>query len=142
MKCKMIRTIGTMMLLGGLAVSGLTPAQTAQEAKGGASGTGPGYEKSQMLNRYQKIAEMMRDMTQEMTRMHVEMAKGDVTADMQKQMSQRLKQMSKMMRRMSGLYDRPAMKGKDDSEMNRQMEELRKQMDAMRAGTPTAPTKK
>ena len=142
MKCKMIRTIGTMMLLGGLAVSGLTPVQSAQEAKGGASGTGPGYEKSQMLNRYQKIAEMMRDMSQEMTRMQEEMAKGDVTVAMHKQMSQRLKQMSMIMRRMSGLYDRPGMKGKDDPEMNRQMEEIRKQMDAMRAGAPTAPAKK
>jgi hypothetical protein len=142
MKREMVLTIGAMMLLGEIAVPGLTLAQIAQESKGSASTGRPGYEQSQELNRYKKMAEIMHEMTQEMSRMREQMAKGDMTADTHKQMSQRMKQMSRMMRRMSGLLDRPAMKGKDDLEMNRQMEEMRKQMDAMKADAPIAPAKK
>jgi hypothetical protein len=87
--------------------------------------TVPGYEASGEMRRFQRMAEVMRDMSRQMARMEQEMAKGDLAPDMRRQMSQELKQMSAMMRRMSGLVDRPSMKG---AEMDKHVEEMRDQM--------------
>jgi hypothetical protein len=53
---------------------------------------------------------------------------GYVGAEQRNQMSQRVERLSKMMHRMSGLQDRPALKG---PELQKQMDQMRRQMDEM-----------
>ena len=68
---------------------------------------------------------MMKDMTQEMTKMTEQMAQGALTPDQQKQMAQRMQFMSTMMHRLSGLEARPAIKhGELDKQMRKQMDEM------------------
>lgn len=77
---------------------------------------------------HQRQYELMRDMSEAMSKMAQEMARGDLTSDKIKHMRQRMERMSKMMRRMSGLLSRPAMK---EPEMKKQMAQMRKEMDEM-----------
>jgi len=71
---------------------------------------------------------LMQDTTREMGSMQGQMDKGEMAPEMRKEMSQKMKRMSDMMRRMSGLIDRPTMK---DAEADRQLEQMRKQMNEM-----------
>lgn len=73
-------------------------------------------------------AQMMKEMTQEMSAMTEQMSRGDLTPGERKQMAQRMALMATMMRRMSGLEARPAM---SEPEWQRQMDQMRKQMDDM-----------
>ena len=79
---------------------------------------------------------MMKDMTQEMTRMTEQMAQVALTPDQQKQMAQRMQFMSTMMHRLSGFEARPAIKHGD---MEKQMDQMRKQMDEMIGNPKMAP---
>ena len=84
-----------------------------------------------------RIYQMMKDMTQEMTKMTEQMAQGALTPDQQKQMAQRMQFMSTMMHRLSGLEARPAIKR---GELDKQLDQMRKQMDEM-MGNPKAGAK-
>jgi len=77
---------------------------------------------------YQMMKEMMKDMSQEMSRMTEQMSGSDVKAEMRELISKRMELMSMMMRRLSGLAAMPAM---SDAESQKQMEEMRGQMDDM-----------
>jgi hypothetical protein len=76
-----------------------------------------------------RIYQMMKDMTQEMTKMTEQMSQGAPTPDQQKQMAKRMQSMSAIMHRLSGLEARPAIKHGD---MDKQLDQTRKQMDQMR----------
>ena len=77
---------------------------------------------------HQMMYGMMKDMSQEMSKMADQMAGGELTAEQKKHMAQQMNRMSTMMHRMSGLQARPAMR---EPEMQKQMEQMRKQMDEM-----------
>ena len=121
MKQFAFRWICASLLLAGL--GSVTPSYA--QGQPAAKPPGPGYDASAEMQRFQRMAEVMRDMSRQMARMQQEMAKGELAPDMRKQMSQELKQMSGMMRRMSGLIDRPSMKG---AEMDKHVEEMRNEM--------------
>src|SRR3990170_4599829 len=87
---------------------------------------------------HQKMYQMMKDMTGEMSKMTEQMSQGALTPNQRKQMAQRMTFMSTMMRRMSGLAGRPAMKGTD---WQKQMDQMRKQMDDMMGNARMAPAR-
>ena len=80
--------------------------------------------------------QMMKDMTDQMGQMTEQMSRGELTPEQRKQMTDRMGLMSTMMRRMSGLAGRPAMK---DTEWQKQMDQMRKQMDMMMRAPRMAP---
>ena len=82
---------------------------------------------------HQRIDDIMKDMTQAMGNMTEQMSHGPLTPEQTKQMARQMERMSKMMRMMSGLESIPAMK---DAESQRQMGQMRKQMDEMMRDTP------
>ena len=75
-----------------------------------------------------RIYQMMKDMTQEMTKMTEQMSQGSLTPDQQKQMAIRMQFMSAIMHRLSGLEARPAIKHGD---MDKQLDRMQKQMNQM-----------
>jgi hypothetical protein len=91
------------------------------------SPTGP-YWGGNVTEHHKMQYQMMKDMAQEMTRMTEQMSKGELTPEQRKQMAGRMALMSTMMRRMSGLAARPAMR---EPEWQKQMGEMRKNMDGM-----------
>lgn len=101
------------------------------------SPTGP-YWGSDVTQHHRMQYQMMKDMAQEMTRMTEQMSLGELTSDQRKQMAGRMTLMSAMMRRMSGLAARPAMR---EPERQKQMGEMRKQMDEMMGSARMAPAK-
>lgn len=113
--------VPTMAFVACLGLFSALPA-SAQPTTGAARQTG-------VSEHHQMMADMMKDMSQEMSKMSEQAMKGDATPEQRKQMSQRMERMSKMMHSMSGLQDRPAMKG---PEMQKQMEQMRKQMNEMK----------
>lgn len=121
-----LKVLGTSLLATGLLMPPFLHAQTGQGAKPGGSATGA--EASPLMRRNQQMGTIMKDMAREMGKMQEQTGKEDIAPEMRKKMSQDMKRMSDMMRRMSGLIDRPAMK---DAEANRQVEQMRKQMDGM-----------
>lgn len=74
---------------------------------------------------HQRIYQLLKDMTQAMTRMTEQMAQGALTSEQRMQMAQRMGVMSTMMRRLSGLEARPAIKHGD---MDKQLDQMQKQM--------------
>lgn len=96
----------------------------------------PAATQDGMSTHHQRIYKMMKDMTQEMTGMTEQMARGELSPDQRKQMAQRMEVMSGMMRRMSGFEAMPAM---NDPEQQKQMDEMRKQMDEMMSTSPMKP---
>ena len=70
----------------------------------------------------------MRDMSQEMAKMAEEMSHGTLSPEQDKLMTKKMKWMSTVMQRMTGLNARHAMK---EPEQERQMNQMRKEMDAM-----------
>ena len=120
------RLAGAAILAATLAAS---PSSFAQASAGEAAPrTGLASEASPMFQRHHAMAGIMKDMVAEMSRMQEEMGKGEPTPAGRRQMAAKMKRMSEMMRRMSGWADRPVMK---DPEMNRQLQEMRRQMMAM-----------
>ena len=96
-----------------------TPAVTAQQ--------------STMNPHHQRIDDMMKDMTQAMVKMTEQMSHRPLSPEQTKRMALQMERMSKMMRMMSGLESRPAMK---NPESQRQMSQMRKQMDEMMRDMP------
>ena len=78
---------------------------------------------------HKMMSDMMKDMSQEMSRMTDQMGSGEPTAEQRKQTSQRMERMSKLMHHMPGLESRPVMKG---PEMQKQHDQMRKQMNEMK----------
>ncbi len=89
--------------------------------------TGPTF-KDTTSQHHQMLNQMMKDMTQEMTAMTDQMSRGELTPEQNKQMSERMAVMANVMRRMSGLGARPHMK---EADWQKQMDQMRKQMDNM-----------
>lgn len=71
---------------------------------------------------------LMKDMADDMARMADEMATKDATVEQRKQMARRMERMSVLMHHMSGFWARPAM---SEPEMKKQMDQMRREMDAM-----------
>lgn len=101
------------------------------------SSTGP-YWGGDVTQHHRMQYQMMKDMAQEMTRMTEQMSLGELTSDQRKQMAERMTLMSAMMRRMSGLASRPAMR---EPQWQKQMGEMRKQMDGMTGNAQMVPAK-
>jgi len=93
-------------------------------------------DQGQLDPHHLRIYQMMKDMTQEMTKMTEQMAQGALKPDQQKQMAKRMEFMSTMMHRLSGLEARPAIK---HGNMEKQMDQMRKQMDEMTGNPKMAP---
>ena len=85
---------------------------------------------------HQRIYQMMKDMTGEMSKMTEQMSQGALTPEQRKQMAQRMAVMSSMMRRMSGFEAMPAMM---EPEQQKQMHEMRTQMDEMMISSSMEP---
>ena len=82
---------------------------------------------------------MMKGMTQEMSKMTEQMSQGALTPDQQREMAKRMAFMSIMMRRLSGLEARPAIKHGD---MDKQLDQMQKQMSEMMGSAKMAPAVK
>ena len=118
-------TVSTMTAMAFLGVVFAMPASAQYVA-----GTG---QQPAMTLHHQRIADVMKDMTQAMGTMTDQMSKGDVTREQRKQMAQQMDRMSRMMHLMSGLESRPAMK---DAESLKQMDLMKKQMGEMMGDMP------
>ena len=118
-------TVSTMTAMAFLGVVFAMPASAQYVA-----GTG---QQATMTLHHQRVADVMKDMTQAMGTMTEQMSKGDITPDQRKQMAQRMDRMSRMMHLMSGLESRPAMK---DAESQKQMGLMKKEMGEMMGGMP------
>ena len=88
---------------------------------------------------HQRMYQVMKDMTGEMSKMTEQMSQGALTPGQSKQMAQRMTFMSTMMRRMSWLAGRPAMK---NAGQQKQMDQMRKQMDKMMRDSKMVPRDK
>ncbi len=86
-------------------------------------------QQSETSQHHQRLYAIMKDMTQEMTKMAEGMSRGPLAPEQRADMAQKMDRMSQMMHRMSGLAARPAM---SDPESQKQMDEMRKQMDEMK----------
>lgn len=95
----------------------------------------PGVQ-SDASQHHQMMSGMMKDMSQQMTGMSDQMSQGNLTPEQGKQMAQRMERMSGMMHRMSGLAGKPAM---SDPEFQKQMGQMRKQMNDMMRAAPMSP---
>ena len=96
-------------------------------------------DQSQTDSHHLRIYEMMKGMTQEMSKMTEQMSQGALTPDQQRQMAKRMAFMSIMMRRLSGLEARPAIKHGD---MDKQLDQMQKQMSEMMGSPRMAPAVK
>ena len=96
-------------------------------------------DQSQTDSHHLRIYEMMKGMTQEMSKMTEQMSQGALTLDQQRQMAKRMAFMSIMMRRLSGLEARPAIKHGD---MDKQLDQMQKQMSEMMGSAKMAPAVK
>jgi adenylosuccinate synthase len=80
-----------------------------------------------MSQHHQRLYDLMKDMTTEMTRM-TEAMSHDLKPEQRAEMAKRMEAMSSLMRRMSGFEAMPAM---SDAQSQEQMNQMRKQMDEM-----------
>ena len=96
-------------------------------------------DQSQTDSHHLRIYEMMKGMTQEMSKMTEQMSQSALTLDQQRQMAKRMAFMSIMMRRLSGLEARPAIKHGD---MDKQLDQMQKQMSEMMGSAKMAPAVK
>jgi len=117
-----------------LAIAGAVPALPAANAQAPVGSTF--QDRTQADPHHQRIYQMMKDMTQEMSRMTEEMSQGELPPHQQKQMAQRMQFMSTMMHRLSGLEARPAIK---HGELDKQLDQMRKQVDTMMGNPKMAP---
>lgn len=83
-------------------------------AESASAQTSPGSTLQDVTSQHhQQMYQIMKDMTEEMSKMTGQMSQGALTPEQNKKMAQRMTLMSTMMRRMSWLAGRPAMKGAD-----------------------------
>jgi hypothetical protein len=92
------------------------------------AGAQPTQDKPSVSEHHQGQFQMMKDMSQEMSRMTDEMSHGTLTPEQNKKMAKRMDGMSTMMHRMASLGARPSMR---EPEYQKQMGQMRKQMDGM-----------
>lgn len=126
MRHLMFRAVSITLLAAGLSLSPLLNAQTGKAPS--AERAESGAEASPLMRRHHDMAALMQDMTREMGSMQGQMDKAEIAPEMRKEMSRKMKGMADLMRKMSGLIDRPTMK---DAEADRQLGEMRKQMNEM-----------
>lgn len=93
----------------------------------GQSPSGPTWQ-DDVSQHHQMQYRMKNDMTQEMARMTEQMSQDALTPVQREQMAGGMATMSTMMQRMSGLAARPAIR---EPAWQKQMGEMRKQMDQM-----------
>ncbi len=86
-----------------------------------------------------QMSGMMHDMADQMIGMSGQMSKGNLSADMQKRMGGQMRDMATMMDNMSGMMGKGMMM---DAGMQKQMDQMRKQMDEMMKGSSTPAKKK
>lgn len=79
---------------------------------------------------------MMNEMTQQMTRMTEQMSRGALNPEENKKMSGQMRRMAKMMQFMSGLAARPA---HTHAQLQKQMDQMRVQMNEMMRNSRMAP---
>jgi hypothetical protein len=84
--------------------------------------------RDELSQHHQAMYQLMKDMTDQMGQMTDQMSHGELAPEQRQQMVERMDRMSAMMRRMSGLEARPAMQ---PDEWQKQMGEMRGQMDSM-----------
>ena len=92
------------------------------------AGAQPTQDKPSVSEHHQAQFQMMKDMSQEMSKMTDEMSHGGLTPEQNKKMAKRMEGMSTMMHRMASLGARPSMR---EPEYQKQMDQMRKQMDSM-----------
>jgi hypothetical protein len=117
------------LLLALAALALFTPYAKAQ------SSTAPTWADS-LSQHHQLQYQMMKDMTEEMTRMTEQMSRGDLKPDETKTMTERMNRMAKMMQLMSGLGARPA---HTHAQLQKQMDQMRLQMNEMKKNSQMAP---
>ena len=100
------------------------------------SSTAPAWADS-LSQHHQLQYKMMKDMTEEMTRMTEQMSRSDLKPDETKAMTERMSRMAKMMQFMSGLGARPA---HTHAQLQKQMDQMRLQMNEMKKNSQMAPT--
>ena len=100
------------------------------------SSTGAYRGSDDVSQHHQLQYQMMKDMTQEMSRMTEQMSRGDLTPQESKKMGDQMGRMAKMMRFMSGLASRPA---HTHAQLQKQMDQMRRQMDEMKGNLQMAP---
>jgi hypothetical protein len=120
---------GAGLLMVGLMIALPAMAQMGGGMMDGRKGDGPGM---------QQMSGMMHDMADQMMGMSGDMGKGGMGAAQQKQMGERMRTMATMMDQMSGMMGKGMMM---DTGMQRQMDDMRKQMDAMMKQAPTGKNK-
>ena len=82
---------------------------------------------------------MMKNMTQEMSKMTEQMSRGSLAPDQQTQMAERMEFMSTMMHHLSGLEARPAIK---QGGMDKELDQMQMQIDEMMGNPKMAPATK
>lgn len=118
----MIRRVAiiTMAIVASVAILALVPANAQTSAS-------PTWQ--DVPHQYhQALSQIMKDLTDQMGQMTEQMSRDDLAPDQRQQMAQRMGRMSMMMRRISGLVARPALK---EADWQKQMNQMRKQMDEM-----------
>ena len=80
--------------------------------------------------------QMMNEMTQEMGRMTERMSQGQLNPEENNEMAERMTRMAKMMHFMSGLEARPA---HDHAQLQKQMDQMRAQMNEMKGNSRVTP---
>ncbi len=109
------------LLVAGLTLALAAGAQSGDMQHGHAGGDG-----------MQQMSGMMHDSAGQMMTMSGDMNKGNMSATQQKQMAERMRSMSEMMEKMSGIMGMGMSMGKGmDPTMQKQMDEMRKQMEMM-----------
>ncbi|HZQ14098.1 MAG TPA: hypothetical protein VFB31_14935 [Pseudolabrys sp.] len=100
------------------------------------SSTGTYWGGDDVSRHHQLQYQMMKDMTAAMSRMTEQMSRGDLTTEENKKMGDQMGRMAKMMRFMSGLASRPA---HSHAQLQKQMDQMRRQMDEMKVNSQMAP---
>jgi len=108
-------------------------AQGAPGKTGAGGAATPGYEVTSELQRYREMAGVMRDMSQQMSKLQEELAKGEPLPERKKGIKRQLEEMADITKHMSGLLDRPSMKAPEVKKLAAQM---REQMDRLMRDQP------
>lgn len=99
------------------------------------STTGPTWQ-DEVSQHHQLQYQMMKDMADQMGQMTEQMSRDDLTPEESKKMGEQMGRMAKMIRFMSGLAARPA---HTHAQLQKQMDQMRAQMDEMMRNSRMAP---
>lgn len=100
------------------------------------SSTGAYWGGDQVSQHHQLQYQMMKDMTDQMGQMTEQMSRGNLSPEESQKMGEQMGRMAKMMRFMSGLAARPA---HTHAQLQKQMDQMRAQMDEMTRNSRMAP---